>query len=58
MALSLLSISLSQARNYSCISIAKADVATTSEGEEALHQSSTRDQRHENKQAQVITDVD
>jgi hypothetical protein len=51
MALSLLSISLSQARNYSCISIAKADVATTSEGEEALHQSSTGDQRHKNKQA-------
>jgi hypothetical protein len=58
MVLSLLSSSLSRARSYSCNLTAGANVATASEGEEVLHQSTSGDQRHDMKQAQAITDVE
>jgi hypothetical protein len=52
---SLLSSSLSWVRSVSRSSTATTDIATMSEGEEVLHQSTSRDQRYDKKQAQAIT---
>jgi hypothetical protein len=55
---SLVSSSLSQARSCSYNSMAITDVATTSEEEGALHQSTSRDRHHDKKQAQAGVGVE
>jgi hypothetical protein len=55
---SLLSISLSRVRRCSCNSTATTDVATTSEGEEVLHQSTNGDQCYDKKKAQETADAE
>jgi hypothetical protein len=58
MASFLLSISLSRVRSCSYNSTASADVATVSEGEDVLHQSTSKDQCHDKKQALAITSTE